>query len=47
VKQGRRKEFAAFGWDSDKIPDTQADETFLRSKLDGTEFDKPPHADMY
>jgi maltooligosyltrehalose trehalohydrolase len=47
VKQGRRKEFVAFGWDPDKIPDPQAEETFLRSKLDGTEFDKPPHVDIF
>ena len=32
VCRGRREEFSAFGWDGE-IPDPQAEETFLRSKL--------------
>lgn len=44
VRRGRRDEFAAFGWDPDKIPDPQAEETFLRSKLDWDELRRDPHA---
>ena len=33
VSEGRRKEFAAFGWDPSGIPDPQATETFERSRL--------------
>jgi maltooligosyltrehalose trehalohydrolase len=46
VRRGRRDEFAAFGWDPDKIPDPQADETFLRSKLDWDELRWQPHAEI-
>ena len=28
VREGRRKEFAAFGWKPEDIPDPQAPETF-------------------
>jgi maltooligosyltrehalose trehalohydrolase len=38
VKHGRRKEFAAFGWDSESIPDPQAEETFLKSRLNWDEL---------
>lgn len=44
VKEGRREEFAAFGWDPENIPDPQAEETFLRSKLDWDELSRKPHA---
>jgi maltooligosyltrehalose trehalohydrolase len=33
VREGRRREFAAFGWEEDP-PDPQDEATFLRSKLD-------------
>jgi maltooligosyltrehalose trehalohydrolase len=33
VREGRRREFASFPW-PDEIPDPQAEETFLRSRLD-------------
>jgi maltooligosyltrehalose trehalohydrolase len=46
VRQGRRKEFADFGWDPEKIPDPQDHDTFLRSKLDWTEAQRPPHSDI-
>jgi maltooligosyltrehalose trehalohydrolase len=46
VRRGRREEFAAFGWDPDKIPDPQAEETFLRSKLDWDELRRDPHAEI-
>jgi maltooligosyltrehalose trehalohydrolase len=32
VRKGRQEEFAAFGW-TDEAPDPQAEETYLRSKL--------------
>jgi maltooligosyltrehalose trehalohydrolase len=35
VRKGRREEFKAFGW-GDEVPDPQAEETFLRSRLDRT-----------
>ncbi len=37
VKHGRRKEFAAFGWESEEIPDPQAKETFAQSRLNWEE----------
>jgi maltooligosyltrehalose trehalohydrolase len=44
VSRGRREEFAAFGWDPDGVPDPQAPETFLRSKLAWGERNREPHA---
>jgi maltooligosyltrehalose trehalohydrolase len=46
VKRGRREEFAAFGWDPEKIPDPQNEDTFLRSKLDWSEMSRKPHSDI-
>jgi maltooligosyltrehalose trehalohydrolase len=46
VSEGRRKEFVAFGWSPDEIPDPQAEETFLRSKLRWEELDQGIHAEM-
>jgi maltooligosyltrehalose trehalohydrolase len=46
VREGRRREFAAFGWDPEDIPDPQAEETFLRSKLDWEERQREAHSDM-
>jgi maltooligosyltrehalose trehalohydrolase len=43
VSAGRRSEFAAFGWAPESVPDPQARETFLRSKLDWSEVDEEPH----
>ena len=37
VSEGRKKEFAAFGWNPDEIPDPQDEQTFLRSKLNWNE----------
>ena len=37
VSEGRRKEFAAFGWDPDAIPDPEDRRTFQRSKLNWEE----------
>jgi maltooligosyltrehalose trehalohydrolase len=44
VRQGRRQEFAAFGWDPESIPDPQAADTFHRSRLDRAELDDSVHA---
>ena len=46
VTEGRRREFAAFGWPTDQIPDPQARETFRRSKLNWAEIRRAGHRDM-
>jgi maltooligosyltrehalose trehalohydrolase len=46
VSAGRRKEFAAFGWNPADIPDPQSPATFQRSKLNWDERSQPPHAAM-
>ena len=46
VRDGRRREFAAFGWRWQDIPDPQARSTFLRSKLDWDELAREPHAEL-
>jgi maltooligosyltrehalose trehalohydrolase len=46
VRDGRRAEFAAFGWPPDAVPDPQAEATFQRSKLRWEERDDPGHAGM-
>jgi maltooligosyltrehalose trehalohydrolase len=46
VTEGRRREFAAFGWDPAEVPDPQDPETFRRSKLDWDELSRPPHAGL-
>ena len=46
VTEGRRREFASFGWDPSEVPDPQDPETFRRSKLDWDEVSRPPHAEL-
>ena len=51
VTEGRRREFRHFlafvdPAERDKIPDPQAPETFLKSRLDWAEVDREPHAAM-
>ena len=46
VSEGRKKEFAAFGWSPDDIPDPQDEQTFLRSKLNWEEQANEQHAKM-
>ncbi len=41
VQAGRRAEFAAHGWGPGDVPDPQDKATFLRSKLDWSELDRP------
>ena len=43
VRQGRRREFAAFGWRPEDVPDPQAEETFVRSRLRWDEVECAPH----
>jgi len=43
VSEGRRREFASFGWAPDDVPDPQADATFAASRLDWEEPGRPPH----
>jgi maltooligosyltrehalose trehalohydrolase len=43
VSEGRRAEFAAFGWSPRDVPDPQDAATFERSKLDWNEIERPPH----
>jgi maltooligosyltrehalose trehalohydrolase len=46
VAQGRRSEFAAFGWKADEVPDPQDPATFERSKLQWEETTRGVHAEM-
>jgi maltooligosyltrehalose trehalohydrolase len=46
VSEGRKREFAAFGWAPDEIPDPQAIETFERSKLNWDELAQEPHGEI-
>jgi maltooligosyltrehalose trehalohydrolase len=46
VSEGRRKEFAAFGWDPESLPDPEKRETFLRSKLKWAELSEPSNDEM-
>jgi maltooligosyltrehalose trehalohydrolase len=47
VTEGRKREFAAFGWDPTAIPDPQSRETFERSKLDWNEISREPHRGLF
>jgi maltooligosyltrehalose trehalohydrolase len=44
VREGRRSEFASFGWDPESIPDPQDPETYRRSMLRWEEREGTPHA---
>jgi maltooligosyltrehalose trehalohydrolase len=46
VTEGRRREFAAFGWDPADVPDPQDPETFRRSKLNWDEVERSPHKEL-
>jgi maltooligosyltrehalose trehalohydrolase len=46
VSDGRRREFAAFGWEPADVPDPQDPATFARSKLDWFEPAGAPHAGL-
>lgn len=47
VSEGRKKEFAAFGWDLDSIPDPEDAATYARSKLHWDEMNAGEHAEMF
>ena len=46
VSEGRRREFASFGWAPEDVPDPQDFATFERSRLDWAELARNPHADV-
>ncbi len=46
VSKGRKREFEAFGWEPEQIPDPQAETTFTDSKLNWSEVGEGPHAEM-
>ncbi len=46
VSEGRKKEFAAFGWDPASIPDPEIPSTFDASKLRWDEMSEGDHAEM-
>ncbi len=46
VSEGRKRDFAAFGWDESQIPDPEGPETFERSRLDWSEVHRGEHEGM-
>jgi maltooligosyltrehalose trehalohydrolase len=46
VRVGRRREFAEHGWSESDVPDPQDVATFERSRLDWSELDRAPHAEI-
>jgi maltooligosyltrehalose trehalohydrolase len=46
VTEGRRREFAPFGWKPEDVPDPQERETFEHSKLNWSELDIEPHTGL-
>jgi maltooligosyltrehalose trehalohydrolase len=46
VSEGRKREFAAFGWAPESIPDPENPRTFEASKLDWNELRRREHAEM-
>jgi maltooligosyltrehalose trehalohydrolase len=46
VSEGRKREFADFGWDPDAIPDPQAAEAFELSRLNWKELGEPLHREL-
>lgn len=47
VSDGRKREFAAFGWDGDEVPDPEDRATFERSKLNWGELHEGIHSEMH
>jgi maltooligosyltrehalose trehalohydrolase len=47
VTDGRRREFASFGWRPEDVPDPQDPATFERSKLDWDELAEPGHRAVF
>ena len=46
VSDGRRREFAAFGWRPEDVPDPQDARTYEASKLDWSERERSPHREL-
>jgi len=46
VSEGRKREFRAFGWAPEMIPDPENPQTFQASKLKWNEVNEPQHAEM-
>jgi maltooligosyltrehalose trehalohydrolase len=46
VAAGRAEEFGKMGWDLSTVPDPQDAATFQRSKLDWSELEQSPHAEL-
>ena len=46
VRNGRRSEFAAFGWKPEDVPDPQSEETFRSAILNWDELAHPNHAQI-
>ncbi len=46
VSEGRKREFSAFGWNPEMIPDPESPATYEASKLDWNEIEDPEHAEM-
>lgn len=46
VREGRCKEFAAFGWKPEDTADPQARETFIKAKLNWNELARSPHREL-
>jgi maltooligosyltrehalose trehalohydrolase len=46
VSEGRKRDFAAFGWEESQIPDPEAPETVERSRLNWSELHSGKHAEM-
>ena len=46
ISEGRKKEFVAFGWSPEEIPDPQSEETFTTSRLNWSELGDEPHASL-
>ena len=46
VAEGRKKEFAAFGWDESQIPNPEDRSTFIDSKLNWDEVREGVHAEL-
>jgi maltooligosyltrehalose trehalohydrolase len=46
VREGRCREFAAFGWKPEDTADPQARETFEKSKLNWPEISRAPHSEI-
>ncbi|MGI4852747.1 MAG: malto-oligosyltrehalose trehalohydrolase [Janthinobacterium lividum] len=47
VSEGRKSDFAQFGWDKDDVPEPGDPATFERSKLNWSEVDEGEHRAMY